>query len=203
LTDTALPGGSRPVQTAITARRSIRKFRADPIPQDVVQRVLVAAVQAPNHRRTQPWRFFVVDRQGRVRASLAELAREVAAGRANQPLDSAAHARVQAKVDEIIGTPVLLFVYSVPGRDSVETRENYAAVCCAVQNILLAATEEGLAAGWSTGGVCAQPDRLATLLGGDPAWTLVALLYVGIQDEDHVQPVIRRIGPESFTHWLA
>jgi hypothetical protein len=47
---------------------------------------------------------------------------------------------------------VLILAYSTLGRDEHETRENYAAVACAMQNIQLAAIEEGLVSGWSTGG---------------------------------------------------
>jgi nitroreductase len=197
-----LTGNLRPVQSAITIRRSIRQFRAESIPRAVIQQLLVAAVQAPNHRRTQPWRFFVVEDQGPVREALWKLAREVSLGGANES-DTRALVRAEAKAQEITRAPVLMFVYSVPGRDSMETQENYAAVCCGIQNILLAATEEGLAAGWSTGGVCTQPDRLAEVLGADPTWTITALLYVGMPDETRTLPPIRRPDAESHTAWLA
>jgi nitroreductase len=191
----------KPVQRAIATRRSLRQFRAEPISREVIQRLLVAAVQAPNHRRTQPWRFFVVDAHGPVRDGLRELAREVALGRAIQ-LDDGVLARAETKAREITDAPVLLIVYAVPGRDSMETQENYAAVCCGVQNILLAATEEGLAVGWSTGGVCSQPEQLAELLGADPSWQIAALLYVGMPDETKQPAVVRRAGPDLFTAWL-
>jgi nitroreductase len=191
----------KPVPWAIATRRSLRQFRADPIPREVIQRLLVAAVQAPNHRRTQPWRFFVVDEHGPVRDGLRDLAREVALGRANQ-IDDGALARAESKVREMTDTPVLLIVYAMPGRDSMETQENYAAVCCGVQNILLAATEEGVAVGWSTGGVCSQPERVAELVGADASWQLAALLYVGMPDETKQPAVVRRAAPDSFTAWL-
>jgi nitroreductase len=185
----------------MSARRSQRHFRAEPIPRELIQRLLVAAVQAPNHRRTRPWRFFVVDGQGQVRAGLRDLTRAAALSRANQ-VDDGAASRAESKAQQIASTPVLLFVYSVPGRDAMETQENYAAVCCAVQNILLAAAEEGLAAGWSTGGVCTRPDQLAELLGADPSWSIAALLYVGFPDETAQPAALERAGPESFTSWL-
>jgi nitroreductase len=190
----------RPVQAAIAARRSVRRFRPEPVSREAIQRLLLAAVQAPNHRRTQPWRFFVLDSPGPVRAALTRRAREVALARGN-PADAAAVARADAKATEVAETPVLLVVYAVPGRDAMETHENYAAVCCAVQNILLAAGEEDLAAGWSTGGICAEPSRLADILGADPTWTLTALLYVGAPDESQPPAAVRRNGPESFTTW--
>jgi len=197
-----LTPSERPVQSVIAARRSLRRFRAQPIERDIIQRLLVAAVQAPNHRRTQPWRFFVVDSHGPVRLGLRDLAREVAVARANQ-IDEGATARAESKAREMAETPVVLIVYSVPGRDTMETQENYAAVCCAVQNVLLAAAEEGLAAGWTTGGVCSEPARLAELVGADPSWALVALLYIGMPDDTKPAAALRRVGPEAFTAWLS
>ena len=58
---------------------------------------------------------------------------------------------------EVANAPVLVLAYSVPGRDEHETRENYAAVACALQNMQLAAVEEGLVSGWSTGGFVRDP----------------------------------------------
>jgi nitroreductase len=132
---------------------------------------------------------------------LRDLASEVALSGANQ-LDRGLAERAQSKAEEIARTPVLLFVYSVPGRDSMETQENYAAVCCAVQNILLAGVEENVASGWSTGGVCSQPARLAELLGADPGWKLAALLFMGRPDETKQPAVVRRAEPESVTTWM-
>ena len=45
---------------AIAARRSIRKFKSDPLPDEVLQAILTAAIQAPSGKNKQPWRFVVV-----------------------------------------------------------------------------------------------------------------------------------------------
>jgi nitroreductase len=45
---------------AIAQRRSIRRFKADPIPDEVLQRILTAGTQAPSSKNRQPWRFLVV-----------------------------------------------------------------------------------------------------------------------------------------------
>src|SRR3990172_6398355 len=44
----------------IAARRSIRKFKDIPIPDETVQAILTAAVQAPSGHNGQPWRFIIV-----------------------------------------------------------------------------------------------------------------------------------------------
>ena len=53
---------------AIAARRSIRKFKSDPIPEDMLQKILTAGIQAPSGKNRQPWRFIVV--QGEKRAEM-------------------------------------------------------------------------------------------------------------------------------------
>lgn len=58
---------------AISRRRSIRKFKADPVPQDHLMQVLEAARLAPSGCNAQPWRFKVVTDQ-RTKASLARAA---------------------------------------------------------------------------------------------------------------------------------
>jgi nitroreductase len=44
----------------LTARRSIRKFKTDPVPQDMLERVLKAAIEAPSGKNFQNWRFYVL-----------------------------------------------------------------------------------------------------------------------------------------------
>jgi nicotinate-nucleotide--dimethylbenzimidazole phosphoribosyltransferase len=58
---------------AIAQRRSIRRFRPDPIPDDVLLRILTAGTQAPSGGNSQPWRFVVV--QGEKRAEMVSKGR--------------------------------------------------------------------------------------------------------------------------------
>jgi nitroreductase len=59
--------------TAIHERTSVRRFRPDPVPREVVEQLLECAVRAPNHKLTEPWRFAVLtgvarDRYAEIRA---------------------------------------------------------------------------------------------------------------------------------------
>src|SRR5215208_767043 len=56
---------------AIHRRTSIRRFRPDPVPRDIIEALLECAVRAPNHKLTQPWRFTLL--AGRARDRFAEL----------------------------------------------------------------------------------------------------------------------------------
>src|SRR3712207_7001605 len=50
---------------AIETRRSIGRVKQDPVPRDLIERILESAVHAPNHRITEPWRFHVFTSKGR------------------------------------------------------------------------------------------------------------------------------------------
>ena len=65
----------------------------------------------------------------------------------------------EAARQEILDAPSFIYVYSVPGPTEEVTTENYAATCCAVQNMQLAAYAHGVAVGWSTGKPT-KPERL-------------------------------------------
>ena len=54
---------------AIHTRRSIRTYFDRPIPEELIQKLLAAAMQAPSARNQQPWQFIVIDD----RATLAEI----------------------------------------------------------------------------------------------------------------------------------
>jgi nitroreductase len=191
---------ARPVQQAIFARRSVRKFTPEPVDREILSRLLDAGTQAPNHKLTRPWRFFVVDRPGAVREQLVKLAEAAALRGAPEPYDAVALKRAEAKSRDVAEVPVLILAFAVPGRDEHETRENYAAVSCALQNIQLAAAEEGLACGWSTGAVTRDPAVMAAI-GAEADWEPVGGLYIGWPAPGST-PTSTRPGATNVTRWL-
>ncbi len=168
--------------------------------RDIVQRLLDAATQAPNHRLTRPWRFFVLDRPGPKRDAVARVAEDVALQGMPEPHDDKARERARSRAADMATAPVLILAYSVPGRDDFESRENYAAVACGLQNVQLAAVEEGLVGGWSTGGIV-RDDAVRTAVGAEDDWEFVGGLYLGYPTE--VSPPAReRPGAADYTRWV-
>src|SRR5512136_2950923 len=53
------------VLEAIHTRYSVGKVKPDPVPREVIEKLLAAAVQAPNHYKVRPWRFVVLTGAGR------------------------------------------------------------------------------------------------------------------------------------------
>ncbi len=163
---------------AIRERRTVREFTEDPIPRDALERWLEAACWAPNHRLTEPWRFLVLEHGGAARGSIADMARDYAFELGGDLPDAKRNSVADAARDEVLERPAFLYVYALPGDDEEISRENYAAVCCAVQNFQLAAHSEGYAVGWSTGKLTRLP-RLPETIGADPEWQMVGALFAG------------------------
>ena len=188
-TTAAIPDTKVTVYEALYRRRMSWDFQDRPVAKEVVERMLSTAVWAPNHRLTEPWRFFVVNKDSGIRNILGDMGFEASMDRNNNP-DRAEKTR-QAQLDP----PILIYVYTVPGTNESATTENYASVCCAVQNISLTGVAEGLAVTWETGGITGHP-RLSETLGADAEWSLVGLLSVGIP----AGPLeSRRTSAENFT----
>lgn len=160
------------VYEAIHNRRMNNEFTEFVPDRESLQRMLDAAVWAPNHRLTNPWRFFVLEKGGEKRAEVAQLAYD------NQFARSGNHENADGSRQRVLDAPALIYVYSVPADSEEMTQENYAAACCAVQNLLLAAVAEGLAGDWSTGNTTRHP-ALAETMGGEADWTMVGALFIG------------------------
>lgn len=180
------------VYHAIYGRRSAWKFADRPVDLMAIERMLDAAIWAPNHRLTEPWRFFVLEQDSRERINAAELAAEFQLERTGD------QRRADAARQKVLDPPVVIYVYTVPGPDDETTKENYASVCIAAHNISLAGAAEELAVTWETGGVTRHPG-LAKLLGADDSWQMTAMLLIGHPGE---HPVSRRSPASGFVRWF-
>ena len=166
------PATTTTVYEAIHARRMNNEFTDETPSRESLQRMLDAAIWAPNHRLTNPWRFVVLERGGEKRAEVAQLAYDHMYQR-NQNDEFASGSR-----QRVLDAPGLIYVFNVPGDTEEMTQENYAAACCAVQNLLLAGVAEGLAGDWSTGNTTRHP-KLAETMGGESDWMMVGALFIG------------------------
>lgn len=181
------------VYDAIHERRDIDAF-GDACPsREVIARLIEAARWAPNHRLSQPWRFHVF-----TGAARDEFADGIASwlGSTGQPESLATSAR--AKLNR---APVALFLTQAGvSDDATRDLEDYAACACALQNLLLAAEAEGLAAHTST-------DRLITYgvtreqLGLAERGRVVAIVHLGFAREGAPTKVGKRDEPVVQWDW--
>jgi nitroreductase len=190
--DCTVPETNTSVYDALYRRRMAWDFKDQPVPRDALDRMLETAIWAPNHRLTEPWRFFILEKGSAAHENMAGLAHDFALQRSGNAQ------RAEATRDSLLKTPVIIYMYSTPGRDEEGTKENYAAVCCAAHNIALAGVAEGLAVTWETGGPTRHPD-LAKNLGAEDDWELATMLSIGYPAED---PPSQRTPVSNFVQWL-
>lgn len=180
---------------AVRARRSIKRFAPEPVGRAQIELLLDAAVLAPNHRMTQPWRFLVLGPE-----SKAAYARVQADRKASKVADPAAADAVRRKVeDEYAAVPVMIGV-AVRLDENPEIREeDVAATWMAVENICLEALELGLGTHLRSGAVL-EDARAREALRLEPAERLIGMLQLGQPAE---QPAAKPRRPAAeLTTWL-
>ena len=178
-------------------RRDIRQFRAGEIDEDILARILRAAQLAPSVGFSQPWGFIVIrDRETRaeVRASFlrcreAEAARFPAdrrekylayklEGIEESTLNVCVVADLRPRDEAILGT-------------TVQPESIRASVCCAVQNLWLAARAEGVGVGWVS---IVEPAILRRALDLPLGVHPVAYLCLGHAEELRDRPMLEETG---------
>ncbi|MEO7457897.1 MAG: nitroreductase, partial [Gemmatimonadaceae bacterium] len=138
---------------ALHGRRSIRQFNPREVSREEVETMLSAAVAAPNHRLTQPWRFYVLGAEARHGYGLA-----LGNRKAKKIEDPAAADSMRNKVAaEHQALPLMIAVAVVDDANPESQDENVAATMMAVQNIALAAVTLGLGTHIKTGAIMNDP----------------------------------------------
>ena len=183
------------VREAIRARRSIKRFDPRPVTREDIEALLEAAALAPNHRLTQPWRFYVLGPEARYAYGLALGERKA------RKLDDPDRARVlrDTVAQEHRDLPLMIAVGVVNADDPEIREEDYAATMMGVQNIMLRALEMGLGTSIKTGGVMGDPAARAAV-GVPDGQRIVAIVNVGTPLE--TPPEKRREPASSFTNWI-
>lgn len=127
----------------IRSRRTTKLLDPDrPVDPSVIEELCALATWAPNHRRTEPWRFAVFTGAGRQRLG-DTIADELAAVGAHD-------AKVTKTRTKYLRAPVVIVVGSLSGPDETTDGENRDAVAAGINNLLLGATARGLATLWSS-----------------------------------------------------
>ncbi|MGA0869293.1 MAG: nitroreductase family protein [Planctomycetota bacterium] len=182
------------VHEAIRSRRTIHSYRTEPLPEGCLERALGAAILAPNHRLTFPWRFTRVGAE--TRAHLAALA-----VRLQTEKQGALPAEVVNKIrSKVLDPAELIVVTVVRHEDPFTAREDYAATACAIQNLHLALWAEGVGSKWSTGGPTRHEDGYRILGIDRNVEEIIGFLWAGLPAK--VPPCPERPALETFVRTL-
>lgn len=189
------------VAETIRQRRTIKQFLPQPVTRAVLQELIDVAVWAPNHRLTEPWRFYVLD--GAAGEKLGAIAAQITV---EKIMGSGGEIGAATRKGEEAGAtwsavPTLLYVTTLRDPNPEIDEENYGAVCCAIQNFSLAAHAAGIGTSWSSGAVAAAPE-LHTFVGAGANEKMVGLIRVGYLDPAVAPPKARRKPGSSVTTWV-
>jgi nitroreductase len=182
---------------AIRGRRSIKRFTGREVTREEMEALLDAAVLAPNHRLTQPWRFYVLGPEARYAYGF------VLGGRKAKKIEdpTAAAAMRQNVANEHRALPGMIAVAMIVSENEEQREEDYAATLMAVQNLSLAAVEMGLGTHIKTGAVMSDPAARAAAGVHDDKQRIVAVVNVGTPAEE--APAKKREPASAFTTWMA
>ena len=163
------------VDEAIRARRTLKAFTPETVDATVVRDLLSLAVLAPNHHETEPWRFWVVGPE--TIAALSEATGD----------------------QKLLRSQTAIVIGVVRNDDPAVAEEDYAAVACALENLMLAARARGLASFWRTPGVIDRPAFASTV--GIPADVRpIGVVHLGFPAEPFPETPERHAEP--YTQWL-
>ena len=194
--------------------RAVRRLRTDPIPPDVLKRVLQAGCWAPTGGNQQPWRVIAIT-DPHVKQGLSDLYRpewakyvSVFLDRIQGSLEEETWKRVAAAgdylADHLHEAPVILMFCADPSRMAITDAHldrvsmvGGGSVYPAVQNVMLACRTEGLGCTLTTLH-CKREDEVKELLGIPDGWATVGMVPIGYPvGKGH--GAITRLPPEQMT----
>ncbi len=188
------------VYKAILARRDIRSFLSDPIPDDVLERILIAAHHAPSVGYMQPWNFILIRDRERLKQIQQVVERErVRASENYQDLKQEYYLRL--KVEGLLQAPVTICVTNDPsrggphvlGRNTIPETD-LMSTSCAIENMWLAARAEGVGMGWVS---IYKKEDIRQILNIPDHIDPVALLSIGYTAHFPEIPLLERVGWRS------
>ncbi|MFE6199678.1 nicotinate-nucleotide--dimethylbenzimidazole phosphoribosyltransferase [Streptomyces sp. NPDC057838] len=192
------PAEREAVLKVMRERRDIRNgFRSNPIPHEVLLRVLEAAHHAPSVGHSQPWDFVVI-RSADTRRAMHELAMRQRDAYAKSLPKGRAKQFKELKIEAILDTPVNIVVTADPTRGGRHTLGRHTqpqmapySAALAVENLWLAARAEGLGVGWVS---FFDEREMVRALGLPEHLEVIAYLCVGYVDEFPDEPELLQAG---------
>gem|GEM_PF-5788245 len=168
-------------------RRTCKEFSGSEPPRESVEWLLELAIRAPNHHLTQSCRFDICGRAG-IQKWLDHLSIHLGSKELQLYLKT---------IERLKKVGALIYVSSVRDANPKMDKENYAACCAAIENILLGATSIGLESFWSTNRLMTLPQSLEFLKIPDTQ-DFVGAIWIGYGQKPDLS---KRKAVSDFCHW--
>jgi F420 biosynthesis protein FbiB-like protein len=191
------------LHTFLRTRRSIRRFKTDPVPVPVIERILETATYAPSAHNLQPWRFvMVVDTSKRKELGIALTSKMrtdmTAEGAPQSEIDS----RVTRSLRRLDEAPAVILLChdltTVRGDEPEEVTMAVQSVAAAGLQLLLAAHAGGLSGNWICWPLYAQ-DEARVSLELPETWKPQAMFFLGYSAEEPRKKVLRPLDEVMIT----
>ncbi|MBP6209623.1 MAG: nitroreductase family protein [Anaerolineales bacterium] len=174
----------------LRTRRSIRRFKADPIPDSVIESILTTSTYAPSAHNRQPWRFAIVKQKARSlksRLGLAITSKMREDMQAEGAMDTDIEKRVNSSLRRIEEAPLAIILCRDVEDVRVDTEQEKVmgtqSVASAGLQLLLAAHAEGLGGNWICWPLYA-PEAVRTVLDLPYSWEPQAMYFLGYPEEE-------------------
>lgn len=170
------------INNLIRNRRSVfpKMYTGEPVPREVIEKMLENANWAPTHKFTEPWRFTVFYGDGIEK--FAEFQSEAYRQRTGEhgTFDESTYRKLKEK--PLMASCIIAIGMKRDPEERIPEIEEISAVSCAVQNMYLTATAYGAGCYWSTGGPTFW-DEAKPFFGLGPEDKLLGFLYMGMPVE--------------------
>jgi nitroreductase len=186
------------VRDVIKQRRSISQMTEEQPSREQIEQMLEAATYAPNHHVSEPWQFFVLT--GAAREELGKVMAASLQARMEEPTSKKSQFQLLKESNKPLRAPVVIAVAVKSVADQAEFLERIEAAAAAVQNMLLAAQEMGLATIWRTGSAAYDP-QVKRWFGLALEDHITAFIYVGFARFPRQERVPTHFS--SKTTWLS
>ena len=170
------------IAEAIKKRRTLHIFSKKRVPREVIEKSIVAANQAPCHRRTFPWRFTNIGIKKR--ELLYQLQLTLKFG--DTSIDESSLKKIKEKM---LNPSHLLIATQVCTDNQVQKLEDYAACACAIQNLSLSLVADDVGCKWSTGKITTDPNTYQIAEINPSEEEIVGFIWIGYGTKP---PLIKR-----------
>ena len=136
----------------LITRRTVYKFLDQPVPKEIITKAVTAAAQAPCHKHTHPWKFYVLGEKSKL--SLTPVIERLAHKKSQKLGSKNFEQDKQRALSKLINKPLVIVVTSkLTPDDKLREKEDYAATVCALHNLVLSFWSDGIGSQWSTGSI--------------------------------------------------
>ena len=164
----------------IKARRTCYQFlpqATNPLTDLEIKQCLEASIWAPNHKLTQPWRFWVIGKE--MQRKLAVIYADNRAAKKAEANSEIYQGLYSKALEKFMTIPQIILVGQVLANDQYTAKEDYAACACAIQNFQLMAWQQSIGVQWSTGPILTDSRSYALLGLPSEDIALIGALYMG------------------------